>query len=432
MAAGRKAEEQCCDLSARVEELNQLLKLREEQLEDKEHQLEKGQLEAAEGVLREEAATAQLHEKDEAMKQVCVELQQKDELVGRLQEESLKLKAEFEQAGVELKRREAQLSAREDEIKDVMGGLTATVPSIHGTNVLDVSVDDKVLMDMSGSNSPTPLKRGIDTPRSRGPSASSTPNRSRLGSIVDELKEAGFNSGFPSPLCGKGVQDQKTLKKLQQEMEKWQSSVHRAIIEEVGGSNSAKVIAVLNKVMDGLKKELVYQGPEEEEEEALDREKAELRKEVEELKMQLHTCREELNRERELVAKEKERLTDVETMEDRVTEMACLLKAANRALIATGQSATSRENSRPSSPQELTGGGEDDELGEWQLDLEGLELIEWNNNLSRKLVQYSKQLKDDLSRMEGGMEGKRGNSWMTSVMSRLEELNTEPDKSRYD
>ena len=40
------------------------------------------------------------------------------------------------------------------------------------------SVDDKVLMEMSGSNSPTPKKIMLPhTPLSRGPSASSTPNR---------------------------------------------------------------------------------------------------------------------------------------------------------------------------------------------------------------------------------------------------------------
>ena len=449
------AEEKCCDLAVKVDELNKLLRLRQQELEEKERLVERLQIEAADGLRREQRIAAQLLLKDEEIRRVYLELDGKEELVSQLEEQSVKMEAELEEADSHLRRMETELAAREEEIKSMsaLSGHSAAA-GIHAANVLDVSVDDKLLMeDMSGSNSPTPNKKTVSTtPSNRGPSASSTPNRSRRGSIVEELKEAGFNTGFPSPLCGKGIQDQKLAKRLLQEMDKWQSTVHRAIIEEVGGTGSAKLIAVLNKVMNGVKKEVVWKEVDEEEAARED----ELKKEVEALKAQLALCQDELQKEKEATSKEKERFADLEMVEGRVTEMACLLQAANRALLATGgQPASSRENSRPSSPgggavNELT--GEEDALGEWQLDLEGIELIEWNNNLSRKLVQYSKQLRDDLSRVEGGrdlsMDGRRAYSLLeggkglsrfqdkhnslllSSLFSRLDELNAETEKSR--
>ena len=63
---------------------------------------------------------------------------------------------------------------------------------------------------------------------------------------------------------------------------------------------------------------------------------------------------------------------------------------------------------------------------------EGIELIKWNNNLSRNLLQYSKQLREDMSRMEGSRTGGAGPTrlWLSSLYNRLEELYSETEKSR--
>jgi len=103
---------------------------------------------------------------------------------------------------------------------------------------------------------------------------------------------------------------------------------------------------------------------------------------------------------------------DLQEVEARVKEMAELLQIANKALLAAGLT-VSRENSRPGTPNQahrsrspntthsrcgrpLSPGTGDismdmddnDLLNDWQHDYDGLELIEWNNNLSKKLVQY--------------------------------------------
>ena len=38
---------------------------------------------------------------------------------------------------------------------------------------------------------------------------------------------------------------------------------------------------------------------------------------------------------------------------------------------------------------------QEDLMSHWQLDLEGIELIEWNNTLSMRLLQYSRLLRED-------------------------------------
>ena len=347
----------------------------------------------------------------------------------------------------ELQRLEGEVAARDEEIKTMGGGVSALVGvSVNGASVLDVSVDGVALEELSGSNSPTPKKILPHTPLSRGPSASSTPNRSRrgsLGSIIDELKDASFNNGLPSPFCGKGLPDQNLFKMLQQEIGKWQESVRRAIIAEADPGQTRTLISAVNKVMDGARKEIICKIERTTDDDVGTIE--ELRAEIEELKKELSTCREELEKEREAAARERERTSDLEMVEGRVTDMACLLQAANRALLAAGHS-VSRDVSRSGSPlvtatAEAT--VEEDLLVDWQLDLEGIELLEWNNNLSRKLFHYSKQLREEVSKVESSRleqraeDGKPGKVvegkqrlWLSSLFNRLEELHLETEKSR--
>ena len=161
------------------------------------------------------------------------------------------------------------------------------------------------------------------------------------------------------------------------------------------------------------------------------KENEELRRELEVLKEELQHSKDELEKERQCaVVKYDDRaeLHDIELVENRVTEMANLLQAANRALLAAGQS-MSREPSRPTTPDQTS--IDEDPLGGWQLDLEGIELIECNNNLSKMLLQYSKQLRQDLSRAEAGANTEKRKLWLSSLYTRLEDLQEETEKSRY-
>ena len=159
------------------------------------------------------------------------------------------------------------------------------------------------------------------------------------------------------------------------------------------------------------------------------KENEELRRELQMLKEELQHCRNQLEKERECIGKTEHiaELNDIELVENRVTEMANLLQAANRALLAAGQS-MSREPSRPTTPEHTS--IDEDPLGGWHLDLEGIELVECNNNLSKMLLQYSRQLRQDLSRAEAGAVTEKRRLWLSSLYTRLEDLQQETEKSR--
>ena len=213
-AAGRQAEEKCCDLAAKVEELREQLREKEEQLQDREQTVENLAKEAAVAARKEEVAAAALREAEAEGRRLLGLLEEKELLLESLDRVRSSRETELETVTIELHRLEAELTSREHEIKNLTAGRGALLcSSVHGASVLDVSVDDKLLEELSGgSSSPTPQKLLLG----RGPSASSTPNdRVRRGSIVEELKEVGLNASFPSPLCGKRLQEQKLFVRLQ-------------------------------------------------------------------------------------------------------------------------------------------------------------------------------------------------------------------------
>ena len=194
--------------------------------------------------------------------------------------------------------------------------------------------------------------------------------------------------------------------------------------------------------MEAVKKEILtkVEAAEEDlaaENQQLKAELAEAGREADDARRELQACRDQLEREREQRAggggagrgteEAEPGMEELELVERRVTEMAGLLQAANRALLVAGQSL-----SRPCTP-ETQDTVEDDLLHEWQLDLEGIELIERNNNLSRRLLEYSKQLREDISKAEGGGgagRGGQGRLWLSSLYTRLEELHLETERSR--
>lgn len=138
---------------------------------------------------------------------------------------------------------------------------------------------------------------------------------------------------------------------------------------------------------------------------------------------------------REQLAAEREEKGRQDTRERkaRMAELAALLQAANRVMLTGGQNLSTEQNSsRPSSPEvSLEDRGE--EPGDhWQLDLEGIELVEWNNNLSRRLLQYSRLLKEDkTNRLEDVDEDdEEVKLCLSSLCSRLEEIQSHKDRDR--
>ncbi len=140
------AEERLISLTANLEEYKEALRRKDEELLEKEQLFDKLRVEAAAAVRKEKAAATELVEKEAQLQQLLEELENKDEINDKLEEAKQRKDGELEAAGRELLRLETELGAREDEIKNLTSGFgSPNTGSIHGANILDVSVDDKVV-----------------------------------------------------------------------------------------------------------------------------------------------------------------------------------------------------------------------------------------------------------------------------------------------
>jgi len=349
------------------------------------------------------------------------------------------LEAEKEISDDKVSKLQQEIKNKEIEIKEMknlsqgLAVLGNQSVHIHGSNILDVSVDDKVFADLSQSSggSPTHNKgrfiglgdspRGVGDSPARGPSASSTPNRSRKGSIVDELKEAVGSdpNNFPSPLCGKGGT---LVNKLQRDMVKWEEGLRRVVIEEAPSICTGKLVSALNRTMQTVRKDVIAK-VEAYEEEVWEKEE-DIKRKMEDLKLELDSANQQINNQHRITEDEKE----LELVESRLTEMAQLLNTANKALLAT---TNSNQWDQDQGGRKTPGSAEqsydvdEDLLSNWNLDLDGLELVEWNNNLSRKLLLCTKQIRED---KRSGTAGSK--LWLSILHSRLDELHQETEKSR--
>ena len=144
------AEERLISLTANLEEYKETLRRKDEELLEKEQLCEKFKVEAAAAVRKEKVGAAELVEKEVQLQQLLEVLESKEEINDKLEEAKQRKDGELEAAGRELLRLETELGAREDEIKNLTTGFgSQNSGSIHGANILDVSVDDKVVQYLS-------------------------------------------------------------------------------------------------------------------------------------------------------------------------------------------------------------------------------------------------------------------------------------------
>jgi len=441
LAASRQAQQLANFLTLEVEQLKDVLIHKDEMIRDKDELLTKLRVDIDSYSNKERQAMVNLLQKEAECQQLGEQLESKVQQLNSLQAE---LDLERQETEDQVSKLQIQIDNKDIQLKEIknnsagMAVLGNQSISIHGSNILDVSVDDKVLDDMSGSGgSPTPKKNSFIVARSptgqaRGPSASSTPCRTRRGSIVDELKEAETGCEyFPSPLCGKG-KGGTLVSKLQLEMVKWEEKIRRTVIEEAPSDCSGKLVTAINKIMMAVRKDIVAK-VENYDEEMFEKEEA-LKTKVEQLTSELQSCKQQIERLQvddgdRGVEESKDKMLEIELVESRLTEMAELLNNANRALLATtNQAGISMEGQQGTvTPPVFSNDHSYDEdlLTNWNLDLDGIELVEWNNNLSRKLIQYTKQIREDFR--AGTSMSKL---WLSSLHTRLEELHTETEKSR--
>eukprot|EP00092_Neocalanus_flemingeri_P040846 GFUD01044466.1.p1 GENE.GFUD01044466.1~~GFUD01044466.1.p1 ORF type:complete len:1000 (+),score=364.95 GFUD01044466.1:67-3066(+) len=387
----REVEEQCCSLAQKVEELTKELHEKEDKLGDMEVMMVTVNGEVGECKEREELVQIQLNEERKKIELLEEKVKQKDDQIKREIDAREDVESRLESTQMEVQRLELEMSVKDEEIRNLtetasrIGSVGSNQSSLSSSMVHDVSVDDLVIEE-NLKNKPslaavfTPGKLPIQSPIiRRGPSASSTPHKGRLGSIADELKELDTSSSFPSPFCekkGSGIK-----KEVLKFVDRLGESLRKVMVDQVEPGKSRQVMVILNKEVLAVKRvieDMVDDLPTKDELRTMKENTADL----EERLAEANAVIDNLKNDKDLKDTEPDLQDDeMEQVSIRLDAVASLLQTANSALLAV----TEDSSVVPECSLET-----ETDLSSWQLDLEGIQLVEWNTQLSRKLVHYTK------------------------------------------
>jgi len=460
----------------------------EEEKEQLMLQLTQCRKEIKEKERREKELLTALNEREQECSRLGVGIVEREEQLQEERDAREGMEGRLEDLSREVEKMEMELSLKDLELRNFTNntGLSGNTSNSHSLNLStlhDVSVDDRVLEEARVNPPPVTPSRMV---RPSGPSASSTPSsytkKNRPVSIGDEMKQLGLDSSFLSPFSEKGCDEGATnssaggfsclLQTFRKEFESKHiglaEKLRKVICGEAEAEETGRMMVALNQTMAGFSKELIEKynvlvvqlektekGKSsltdkfgEVQDDCLDESAGAPvfdKRRIEELDLKMLEEKNQTIRELEKKldeAKEGQKCQiieqDLQEVEAKVKEMAGLLQVANQALLVAGQS-ISRENSRSGTPNirinsraispQPDGSSMDldidsDLLNDWQHDYDGLELIEWNNNLSKKLMQYanaSRLLLGKSQAQEFSLLGKSGlgidlNSYLSSPL----------------
>jgi hypothetical protein len=250
--------------------------------------------------------------------------------------------------------------------------------NVSNSLIHDVSVDDRVIeenFDTQAGAVPvfiTP-SRMTHFPIKRGLSASSTPHKGRKGSIADELKDLESTSGLPSPFCEKKEKGGRARGEIMKMLEMMGESVRKIMVNQVKPGQSGHTMVLLNRELVNVKKELDTKL------EILtsSKELKELREKAFDLEEKLSEAKLEIEKLENANVGEKNNIPAeiVQQVETRVEATASLLQTT----------ATEGAETPPDCSLEP-----ESDLSSWQLDLEGIQLVDWNSQLGKRLAHYTR------------------------------------------
>jgi len=444
----REVKDKCGDLTVQVEQLTRELNFKDDKLGDVEVAMVSLRGELEEGKERVVILLKELDEEKE--KRIVLEenIDMKNEQIKREISAREEVEEKLESTQLDLRRLGLELSVKDEAIRNFTdnSSKTESVGSSMGSGadismINDVSVDDRVIEEnMKSLSSPAPVftpgKLPLQSPIRRGPSASSTPSKGRLGSIADELKELDIN-GFPSPFCEKEASDVK--KEVLKFVDKLGETVRKILLEQVEPGESKQVMAALNKEIFSVKKvieDMVDELPSKEEITKMKECTIELEEKLANAEAMIDNLKNLNNIDNTEELKEPiidTREEDVEVFSNQIEVVTSLLKSANSALLGVNQE--SSETVPDSSLETET------DFSSWQLDLEGIQLLEYNTQLSKKLIHYTKMGKKNIMTeistgilspfpTEISKSPVPGGKLWKSLHKRLEELKKESEVSR--
>ena len=285
---------------------------------------------------------------------------------------------QFEEKKMKITKLEQDLSMKEEEIKNLTEttGAASRLGSIGGSSagnnsfsaVHDVSVDEKGLEENLKvlNNFVTPGKLKIHHQalgQSRGPSASSTPNR---GNIYEEWSKISQNDGLPSPFCEKkGSKIRTELDRLLEYVKKSFGSQlepnRKNLLMKSLENEFLKVREFMEDIFDDLPSKKDYNDLREVNKDLEERLNA-ANTSIENLRAKIDNNNFGCEEDDDDTAEE-----EVANVSIKVEAVASLLQAANSALLT--QTASEVETELSLDPDTDTSG--------WQLDLEGVQLVGW-------------------------------------------------------
>ena len=389
-------KKQCCNSILKVEALQTALEEKDAQHKDTDRNLSttlkennelKASLERTAESLEKESSNCERLKEEVKSKSVLIK-----SLKSNTEEMSDKIDLQRNQFELEIRKLKTDLLAKDEEIRNMTeetestagkedGLVVAVADNSFAMNVNDVSVDDNIVEENRIALAISSLQSNTTPARlSRGPSASSTPNKGRLGSIAEELKEFEIN-GNVSPLCERKANIIRNA--TMEVINKFSEEIKKIVVKEVGRDKVSEAFKTLDKEIYSMKmqlEEIIEETPNYEELKSMKEEHKHLQEKLDEANIKIENIKnseEDIN-EADITTEE---IVDLSTKVDFV---ASLLKVANSGLLTISE----EQESLPGAP-EFSSEAEMD-LSNWQLDLEGIQLVDLNTQLSKKLLLYNK------------------------------------------
>lgn len=384
----REFEQKCLNLQSKVDYLEEDVSDKEEKIADLEVKFVSCKAEVCEAKDKEEAALLLVEKLREKITKLEEVVQVKDEEINKEVTARELIEEKFEETKFKMSRLEQDLSMKDEELRNLTEttGANSRLGSVGGSShgdrsysaVHDVSVDEKGLEEhLKGANfylTPGKLPSHGHNPllsRARGPSASSTPNK---GTIYEEFMNANNDGrGLPSPFC------EKKEAKIGTELDGLIELVRKTIGFNMDQNKKTHLIKLLTKEILSIKQlleEIFEDLPSKDEIISLKELNQDLEERlnaantsIENLRAKIDNNNHEIEEDDDDTAEE-----EVANVSVKVEAVADLLRKTNSLILAHTASETETDFSLD--PDTDTSG--------WQLDLEGIQLVNWKQKLIQK------------------------------------------------
>ena len=384
----REFEQRCLNLQSKVEFLEEEVSDKEDKIADLEVKFVSSKAEACEAKDKEEAALLLVDKFREKVTKLEEVVQVKDEEINKEVTARELIEEKFEETKFKMSKLEQDLSMKDEELRNLTettgaSRLGSVGGSSHGDRsysaVHDVSVDEKGLEEhLKGANfylTPGKLPSSSHNPllsRARGPSASSTPNK---GTIYEEFMNANNDGrGLPSPFC------EKKEAKIGTELDGLIELVRKTIGISMDQSKKTHLIKILTKEILSIKhllEEVFEDLPSKDEIISL----RDLNQDLEERLNAANTSIENLRAKIDHNNHDDVEEDDDDTAEEEVASVSVKVEAVADLLRKTNSLVLAHTASETETDFSLD---PDTDTSGWQLDLEGIQLVNWKQKMIQK------------------------------------------------